>query len=109
MRAIGYTARMAFHKIKFSAVIEADPGAARELLLSAFREAKANRAGAARIMEVSAITFSRWVDKLDLRKEIDAIEARAHREGWHHQRHLLSPGRPIVHGRRSKKQSKRAA
>lgn len=90
-----------FVQHRMSALIQIDPKAAAQEILDAFVKAKTSRRGAAEILGCNERTFANWARalKIDLAK----VEARAKREGWHHDRHRLG-GRP-----RGSKNRKRAA
>jgi hypothetical protein len=74
-----------------AALILVDPKAAAKQVLDAFVKAKTSRRGAADILGCNERTFANWAKALKV--DLDKVEARAKREGWHHGRHKLG-GRP---------------
>ncbi len=71
-------------KKELTAMRTIDPAGLRELILRAFREARAARVAAAVVLGCSRASFWRWVSELGIAGELDLIEERAVAEGWHH-------------------------
>lgn len=65
-------------------LITVQPEEAKKRILAAFREARANQAGAARALGCAENTFIRWIAKLKIRTALTAIKREAIREGWIH-------------------------
>ncbi len=78
---------------KIRALIEVDPARAKEAIRQAFRKAKASRADAAAELGAGRAAFARWVERLGMGPELERLEAKAKKEGWHHGRYSLG-GRP---------------
>ncbi len=75
-------------------LVRLDPKRAKGLILDAFRRAKAHHGDAAKLLDCSSSTLNSWMRTLGLGDEMDRMTAKAKREGWHHGRSRMSPGRP---------------
>jgi hypothetical protein len=62
-----------FRKLKMTAMIALDPGAARVKILAAYRLADATLKGAAKHLDCTERTLHRWVDQLDMRTALDRV------------------------------------
>lgn len=75
---------MPYQRQKLLALITIDPKAAKKEILDAFREAKANRIDTAKALGCHHHTLTRWCEELGIREELDKLEKKALKEGWHH-------------------------
>lgn len=85
---------MGFHQHDLTAMLRLMPKEARKKLTEAFRDSRCSRTAAAEKLGCTLGTFISWVNKAGLREEFARIEKRAKKEGWHHGRDRMSPGRP---------------
>lgn len=69
-----------------AALIVADPKQARARLIERLRKARMHKGDCAAAIGCAHSTLLRWIRKLRLEPEIEKLEARARREGWHHGR-----------------------
>ena len=71
-----------FRDLDMTHLIALSPKKAAEQILAAYRVAGASLKDAAKLLDCTERTLHRWVDRLELRPEIDKLTARAMREGW---------------------------
>jgi hypothetical protein len=85
---------MGFHQKDLTLKIRLLPDEARQEITDAFVQARCHRTRAAEALGCTLGTLISWIDRLNLREAFKEIEERAKKEGWHHGRDRLSPGRP---------------
>lgn len=100
---------MGFTQHDLTAKIRLMPEEARAELTNAFKDAKCSRTEAAKALGCTVQTFISWVTKAGLRAEFERIEKRAKKEGWHHGRNRMSPGRPKKKVKASRPRQRAAA
>lgn len=71
-----------FRKLELNAIIEVAPDRAREQILAAYRVAGASLRATANVLGCTERTLHRWVDRLELRDDLDKMTRKAQREGW---------------------------
>jgi hypothetical protein len=92
---------MAFRKHSMSAEIEVAPKAAADQMAESYRTAQCSRRDAAALLDIGEATYKRWTLRLDellgdgaMTRRLAQIKEQALREGWHHRKDEMSPGRP---------------
>lgn len=63
-------------------LVKFKPSEAKEKILAALREAKTNKGQAIKLLDCTYSTLYRWFDELDMRGDVEKLEARAAKEGW---------------------------
>jgi hypothetical protein len=75
-------------------LVRLDPKRASKVILDAFRKAKTHHGETAKLLDCSTSTLNAWMRVLQLKPTMDEMIEKAKKQGWHHGRSSLSPGRP---------------
>lgn len=73
---------MSYQPTDIGPVVSQKPDEATEQILKAFRSEGANAVLAAKRLGVSTRGFHRYVEQLGIKRQVDAMRARARKEGW---------------------------
>jgi transposase len=79
-----------FRKLDMTSRIELEPHKARADILDAYKRAGCSLRAAAGLLGATERTLHRWVDKLEMREDLEKMTATAQREGW-----LAKTRRPV--------------
>lgn len=77
---------------EISALIRVQPKEAAKKVLAFLKDAKMHKGDAARQIGCAHSTLISWIRQLELAPEIEKLEAKAKKDGWHHGR---VGGRPL--------------
>lgn len=74
---------MAFEQKEMQALIITSPDKAKKQILAALKSSGVHMGHAATALGCAHVTLLRWIAKLDIGDDVDAMKARAVREGWY--------------------------
>lgn len=66
------------------ALVKVDPDKARKRIIDAFVKGEAHYQRAAALLDCHHHSYTRWAEMLGIKKELEKLEAKAEKEGWHH-------------------------
>jgi hypothetical protein len=73
-----------YRPLALTAQVHNEPKKARGAIIAAFKRAACNRETTAIVLKISKRSLSRYIELLEMTEELDALESKAIRDGWHH-------------------------